>query len=205
MRSDILRVATTEFAANGLAGGRIDEIAAKTKTSKRMIFYYFGDKAGLYREVLEAAYRRVRIDEEGLDLDALEPVAALRRLIAFTFDHHAAHPEFIRLVMIENIHEARYLAHSRVIREVNVSAIAKIRKILRRGRAAAVFRPGVTPLQLHWQISALCFFNVSNRATFAAAFGDSLYDARGQTRLRASVVATVMRFVLHPSSIVRAR
>ena len=79
-RANIISVATQEFAENGLSGARIDEIAAKTATSKRMIYYYFGDKAGLYRHVLEAAYARVRAGEEALQLDHLDPVDALRRL-----------------------------------------------------------------------------------------------------------------------------
>ncbi len=57
--ANILEVATAEFADKGLAGARIDEIAALTHTSKRMIYYYFGSKEGLYLAVLEEAYRRV--------------------------------------------------------------------------------------------------------------------------------------------------
>ena len=56
--AEILSVATKEFADKGLAGARIDEIAAATRTSKRMIYYYFGNKDGLYVAVLEAAYGR---------------------------------------------------------------------------------------------------------------------------------------------------
>ena len=50
--ANILQVATAEFADKGLAGARIDEIAALTSTSKRMIYYYFGSKEGLYVAVL---------------------------------------------------------------------------------------------------------------------------------------------------------
>ncbi|MGI9425921.1 MAG: helix-turn-helix domain-containing protein [Hyphomicrobiaceae bacterium] len=53
MRRDILRVAREEFSVNGLSGGRIAEIVARTKTSEQMIYYYFGDKEDLYRRVLE--------------------------------------------------------------------------------------------------------------------------------------------------------
>jgi AcrR family transcriptional regulator len=58
--ADILEVATREFAEKGLAGARIDEIAEAMRTSKRMIYYYFGSKEGLYIAVLEEAYRRMR-------------------------------------------------------------------------------------------------------------------------------------------------
>ena len=116
VRKNIIAVAMTEFAANGLSGARIDEIAAKTHTSKRMIYYYFGDKEGLYGRVLEEAYRQVRTGEQELELDHLPPVEALKRLAEFTFDHHSRHPDFIRIVMIENIHHGAYLEQSELIR-----------------------------------------------------------------------------------------
>lgn len=195
VRRDILVVAMNEFAENGLSGARIDEIAAKTRTSKRMIYYYFGDKDGLYREVLEEAYRQVRAGEENLQLADLEPVAALRTLTEFTFDHHRDHPSFIRLVMIENIHHGDYLKHSEVIRKLNETAISRIEGIYRKGVASGDFRPDLTPLAIHWQISALSFFNVSNRVSFSLLFGQDLYTEAGQAGLKAQVAETVLRFV----------
>lgn len=112
VQSNILAVASTEFAAKGLSGARIDEIAAKTRTSKRMIYYYFGDKEGLFRRVLEEAYQKVREGEQKLNLEHLPPVEALTRLVEFTFDHHSSNPDFIRLVMIENIHHGAHLDQS---------------------------------------------------------------------------------------------
>ena len=198
VQSNILAVATTEFAANGLSGARIDEIAAKTRTSKRMIYYYFGDKDGLYRRVLEEAYRKVREGERNLDLEHLPPVEALRRLVEFTFDHHSSNPDFIRLVMIENIHHGAYLGQSELIGRLNAGAIEKLEAICRRGQKAGLFRDDVDPLELHWQISAFSFFNVSNRATFSRLFGDRLYRANGQKTLRQHVVRMVLHSVLKP-------
>ena len=105
VRADILCAAKAEFAKNGLAGTRVKDIADRIQTSRRMIFYYFGDKEGLYRAVLEEAYRQVRQAEVALNLDGLPPVEALRKLVEFTFDHHRENADFIRLVMIENIHD----------------------------------------------------------------------------------------------------
>src|SRR5690606_33119550 len=151
VQSNILAVAMAEFARNGLSGARMDEIAAKTRTSKRMVYYYFGDKDGLYRRVLEEAYRKVRDGEQLLDLGHLPPVEALRRLVEFTFDHHSRNPDFIRLVMIENIHHGDYMDQSEAIRAVNVGAIQKLEDICRRGREAGLFRD-VEPVELHWHI-----------------------------------------------------
>ena len=148
VQKNILAVAMAEFAANGLSGARIDEIAAKTHTSKRMIYYYFGDKERLYGRVLEEAYRQVRTGEQELELDHLPPVEALRRLAEFTFDHHSRHPDFIRIVMIENIHHGVYLEQSELIRLLNAGAIQKLEAICRRGRAAGLFREDVSPTRI---------------------------------------------------------
>jgi AcrR family transcriptional regulator len=196
VRANILSVARAEFAANGLSGARIDEIVAKTYTSKRMIYYYFGDKQGLYRQVLEDSYREVRAGEEALELDHLAPVDALRRLVEFTFDHHNRNPEFIRLVMIENIHNAKYLKQSPEIGALNKPAIERLERIYRRGLASGEFRDGLNPLDLHWQISAFSFFNVSNHATFTGIFGAPSGPYGRQEALRAQVVDMVLRFVV---------
>lgn len=198
VRRDILTVAMEEFSQNGLSGARIDEIAARTKTSKRMIYYYYGDKEGLYQRVLEEAYGKVRGGEHDLDLDGLDPIAALDKLCRFTFDHHRANPAFIRMVMVENIHHGRHMQTSKTIRDLNQPAIEELEKVLRRGQTEGVFREGITPLELHWQISALSFFNVSNSATFSLIFGGDLFTEEGQHRLSRHVAEMVLRYVLRP-------
>lgn len=194
-KRNIIEVAYREFAENGLSGARIDEIAAKTKSSKRMIYYYFGDKEGLYLKVLETAYSRVRAEEASLDLADLPPIEALDKLVRFTFDHHNRNEDFIRLVMIENIHNGSYLARSEVIQQLNVRAIGAVADLYERGVRAGVFRPGLDPIELHWQISALCFFNVSNRATFSKIFRRDLGSRKSLAALRRQVVEMVTRYV----------
>ena len=189
-------MAAQEFALNGLSGARIDEIAAKTRASKRMIYYYFCSKEGLYVSALENAYRQVREGEAKLDIEGLPPREALQRLVEFTFDHHHQHEEFIRMVMIENIHHAEFLERSSVARDLNVTAIANIEAIYAKGLAEGLFRPGLDPLEIHWQISALCFFNVSNRATFSKIFGKDVGGAAYQESLRRQTVDMVQRFMV---------
>ena len=65
-RADLLRVATEVFAEQGLSGARVDEIADRTRTTKRMIYYYFGGKEQLYLAVLDEAYRGIRAAEQGI-------------------------------------------------------------------------------------------------------------------------------------------
>lgn len=190
----ILEVATKEFAAKGLSGARIDAIAEATHTSKRMIYYYYGSKERLYVAVLEESYRRMRQIEGQLHLEDMEPEAALRRLVEFTFDRHADNEDFIRLVMNENIEQGSYLAQSKTIQQLNVPAIQAIRQLYDRGVQQGVFRPGLDPVDIHASISALTFFNVSNRHTFGLIFKDKAQNAQSDAR-RASITEMVVRFV----------
>jgi AcrR family transcriptional regulator len=193
--ADIVAVATREFADKGLAGARIDEIAAATRTSKRMIYYYFGSKEGLYVAVLEEAYRGIRQIEQGLQLDDLQPEDALRKLVAFTVDYQRANPDFVRLVMNENIHRGQFLAQSKTIQQLNVPAIGEVEKVYRRGVKAGVFRRDLDPVDLHMSISALCFFNVSNQHTFSLIFKRDLDTPQAIVARRDSIVEMVVRFV----------
>ncbi len=193
--TNIVEVATKEFADKGLSGARIDEIAALTHTSKRMIYYYFTSKEGLYVAVLEEAYRRIRQIETELKLDDLEPEAALRKLVGFTFDYQLANPEFIRLVMTENIHNGEFLAQSKTIQQLNVPVINAVKAVYDRGVKAGVFRRGLDPVELHMSISALCFFNVANRHTFALVFKRDMTDPNEMETRRKNIVEMVARFV----------
>ena len=198
VRANILQVAREAFAQSGFSGARIEDIAARTDTSKRMIYYYFGSKDGLYCAVLEDAYQRMRHAEDALDLEGLAPALALRKLAEFTFDHHRHNTEFIRLVMVENIHGAAHMSRSHQIVAQNSSAIRHLDDIYRRGCDSGLFRGGLTALELHWHISALCYFNVSNRSTFARIFGDELFDEQGQQQLRRHIGDMILGFVLLP-------
>lgn len=195
VKADILDAAIAEFGEKGLAGARVDEIADATRTSKRMIYYYFGSKEGMYLAALEASYRQVRNTELGMHLDNMSPEEALRCLTSVTFDHHLKNEHYIRMVMAENINRGRYLAQSAHIQELNRPAIALVRGIYERGVQEGVFRPGLDPADIHASISALAFFNVSNRHTFGLIFQlDNQSPAYIATR-RENIIQMVLRYV----------
>ena len=173
-RNEILEIATQEFAEQGYSGARVDQIAAQTHTTKRMIYYYFGSKEQLYVAVLEQAYGAIRTAEQQIDVEHLDPVSAIRRLAELTFDHHESHPQFIRLVSIENIHRAKHLERSERLATLNQPAIELIARILDRGRASGAFTRSVDAVDLHMMISAFCVFRVANRHTFGAIFNRDL-------------------------------
>jgi AcrR family transcriptional regulator len=175
-RQEILDVALREFARNGYAGARVDEIAAKTRTTKRMIYYYFGGKEQLYVAVLEHAYSVARDAERYLDVEHLDPVTAIRTLAELNFDHHESHPDFISLVASENINRGEFIAKSPGLSELNTLAVTVIATILEHGYASGAFTRRVEAIDVHMMISSFCFFRMSNRYTFGAIFGLDMID-----------------------------
>ena len=194
-RRNIIEIATEEFAHKGFSGARIDEIAARTNTSKRMLYYYFVDKQGLFIAVLEEAYRRFRALETTLAVEHLDPEAAMRSLVALTFDNHVANEAFVRLVMTENIHRGAHLEQSRTAHDLNVPIIETTRSIYRRGVKSGTFRPGIDIIDLHMTISALCFHMVANRSTFSRIFRRDMSSRAALQKRREVVVDTVMRYL----------
>lgn len=190
-KRDILAIATEEFAINGLSGARVDQIAERTRTSKRMIYYYFGGKEGLYEAVLEKAYSDIRSLEARSNLLELEPRAALRKLIELTFDYDETHPHFISLVSVENIHRAEHLSGMKKIKEMNATVIRTLAAILERGAKEGVFRSDLDPVDVHLLISAFCFFRVSNRYTFGAIFNRDLSDPKLRKRHKRLITEAV--------------
>jgi AcrR family transcriptional regulator len=196
-RREILEVAIGEFARNGYSGARVDEIAARTSTTKRMIYYYFGGKEQLYIAALEQAYATARAAET-VDVDHLDPVAAMRTMAELTFDHQESHPDFVSLVAIENIHHGEFIAKSAAIAALNSPVVAVIASILERGYAAGVFLRPAEAIDIHQMISSFCFFRMANRYTFGAIFGVDLLDASRRDHYRRMAGDMVVSYLTAP-------
>ena len=173
-RQRILDAALREFAAHGLAGARVDEIAARAGANKRMLYAYFGNKEDLWVAVLEAAYAHKRGEERALQVDDLPPAEAMSRLVRFNLRYTARHPEFVALLNQENLHRAAYLARSESVPALYSPLLETLREVLRRGAEERVFRDGLDPVQAYITIVALGHFYVSNLHTLSAIFGAGL-------------------------------
>jgi AcrR family transcriptional regulator len=194
-RENILQAAITEFAQQGLAGARVDAIAERTQTSKRMIYYYFASKEQLYVEVLEKVYGDIRGTEAKLRLDQLAPEEGIRRLVEFSFDHHDLNVDFVRLVSNENMHKAEYVKQSSAIRALNKSVLNALNELLHRGTEQGLFRPGLAPMDVHLLISSFCFYRVSNKHTFGELFQVDFSDAQMRAHHREMICESVLRFL----------
>jgi AcrR family transcriptional regulator len=194
-RRNIIDAAMIEFSEKGLTGARVDDIAARTRTTKPMIYYHFKSKEQLYAAVMEEAYGNIRKIEQDLHVEHLPPAEAMRRLVETTFDYHAAHPEYVRLIAVENTHGAVHIAGVPSIVQRNTIAIQTVRTVLQRGVKDGVFRPGVDPLHVHLLISSFCFYRVSNRHTWGVLFERDLHTEEEAGKQRRLIVDAVLHYL----------
>ncbi len=192
MRLRILEAAKQEFAAHGLAGARVDRIAAKAGANKRMLYYHVGKKDDLYLAVLEGAYEKIRAEERGLDLEHLDPPDAIERLITFTWNYFIRNPEFLALLNTENLAKARHLKRSTKVKSMHSPFVEMIRTVVTRGVESGDFVVAVDPVQLYISIAALCFFYLSNSATLSVIFGRDLLKQEARDQRLAHMVALVL-------------
>jgi AcrR family transcriptional regulator len=194
-RKRILDAATVEFARKGLGGARVDEIAARSKSNKRMIYHYFGSKEDLFTAVLETAYLGIRSAERTLHLDEMPPEEALATLVRFTWNYYLDHPEFLTLVNSENLHRGKHLKTSDAIRQTSGQLVAMVRSILERGAAAGVFRSGVDPVQLNITIAAIGYYYLTNRFTGSIVYERDFMAPESLEARLAFNLETILRLV----------
>ncbi|MDN3565617.1 TetR/AcrR family transcriptional regulator [Paeniroseomonas aquatica] len=194
-RQRILDAALGEFAAKGLAGARVDEIALRAGANKRMLYAHFGSKEELWLVVLEGAYAAKRAEERALQVDALPPAAAMQRLVEFNLRYTAAHPEFVALLNQENIHRAAYLKRSAQVPALYSPLLEQIQAVLERGVATGIFRAGVDPMQLYVTILSLGHFYLANIHTLSTIFGAGLGTEAALRAREAHGVAVVLGYL----------
>jgi AcrR family transcriptional regulator len=195
-QATILAAARDEFAEHGLGGARMDRIAERAGLNKRLIYYYFADKEQLFRAVLEQAYLHIRGEERKLNLLALKPADAVRRLVEFTWNYYLAHPEFLSLLNSANLHRARHLEGSERLRELNSPLISTLGEILEHGRKEGSFRGGIDPVQLYVSIAGLSYFYLSNNHTLSTIFGRDLMAPKARSERLSHMVELVLGYVL---------
>lgn len=194
-RQRILDAAQAEFADKGLAGARVDEIAARAGANKRMLYAHFGSKEELWLTVLEAVYAAKREEERALAVDALPPAEAMRALVGFNLRYTAAHPEFVALLNQENIHRAAYLRRSAQVPALYSPLLDQLRAVLARGGQAGVFRRGVDAVQLYITIVAVGHFYLANIHTLATIFGAGLGTEAALAAREAHCVDVVLGYL----------
>ena len=202
-RARILAAAKAEFARKGLGGARVDDIAARAKANKRMLYHYFGNKEDLFRITLEDAYADFRAAEARLEIEKDDPITAIKRLVSFTWKYYLDNPEFITLVNSENLHKARHIRNSKRMREMSRPFVGRMRDLLARGAAAGLFRADLDPVQVNITIAATGYYYLTNRFTGAIVFERDLMSKSALAQRVDFNTRTILRMVCTPATLAR--
>ena len=197
----IMAAAKVEFAKSGLGGARVDVIAARAKSNKRMMYHYFGNKETLFRLVLEDAYADFREAEKALELDHVEPIAALRKLVSFNWDYFLENPEFITLVNSENLHKAKHIKSSKRLQEMSRNFVGRMQALLDRGADANLFHKILDAVQMQISVAAIAYHYLTNRYTGSIVFERDLMSAKALKDRLAFNIQTVLRIVCTPETL----
>lgn len=202
-RARILAAAKAEFARKGLGGARVDDIAARAKANKRMLYHYFGNKEDLFRITLEDAYGDFRAAEARLEIEKDDPITAIKRLVSFTWQYYLDNPEFITLVNSENLHKARHIRNSKRMREMSRPFVGRMRDLLARGAAAGLFRSDLDPVQVNITIAATGYYYLTNRFTGSIIFERDLMSEKALAQRVDFNTRTILRMVCTPATLAR--
>jgi AcrR family transcriptional regulator len=157
-KARILAAATAEFADRGLAGARVDRLAASAGANKQLIYAYFGSKEGLFDATLEANLETLL---DGVPFDALDLPGYARRL----FDFNAAHPDLARLARWHGLERPGMLMQ---LPAVGASISKKI-AALAEGQEAGRIDDTLPPQQLFVMLLAVIHADNAEREAVALA------------------------------------
>lgn len=181
-KARIFEAAVTEFARHGIAGARIDRIAAEAKANKQLIYAYFGNKAELFAIVLE---RKMLDLAESVPVDPDDIESWVDRLM----DYHAAHPELLRLLFWEGLeYGTDELPHEGERQEHYVRKVALLRDGQERGAVTDAIPAG----DLLFLLTALANWTAVVPQMRRILVGE---EAGDRARLRASVKEAARRLV----------
>jgi AcrR family transcriptional regulator len=197
----IMSAAKYEFAKNGLGGARVDVIAARAKSNKRMMYHYFGDKEKLFTLVLEDAYADFREAEKALELDHEEPITALRKLVAFNWNYFLTNPEFITLVNSENLHRAKHIKTSKRMQEMSRNFVGRMQSLLERGAKLGLFHDDLDATQVNISVAAVAYHYLTNKYTGTIVFERDLMSPQALKERLSFNTLTVLRMVCTPRTL----
>ncbi|MGB3043700.1 MAG: TetR/AcrR family transcriptional regulator [Xanthobacteraceae bacterium] len=189
----MLVAARREFARNGLAGARVDEIAAQAGVNKQLVYHYFGDKDAIYFAVLEWMYDEIVQYERNFNVDGLSPDQAIRKLVQSSFDYLELHPDVVALLNDENRHAAAHVRNLAHFADIRTPLLRVFSRTLSQGVREGLFRKGVSPEQLYISITALSYFYFSGMPTLSAILGKDLKSRSALRARRKHVVDFVMQ------------
>lgn len=189
-RRKILAAAESEFSEKGIWGARIDAIAKSAGVNKRMIYEHYESKEKLYKTILERVYLRLAEYERENYIKNLPPDEAIKNIVEVSFSFLESNPTFVRILMWENLNNARYLEAS-VASQIKNPTINYIREELRLGKEMGIFSKDVDEEQMIISLLNFEFSYFSNIHTLSGVLKTNLSDA-AEIRKRSSFVSEML-------------
>jgi len=199
-RAKILQAALSEFSERGLPAASTDDIAERCGVNKRMIYYYFGSKEGLYLAALESVYEDLVALEKEIAIEHLDPPAAIEAMVNLKIDYYVANPHFISFLSMENFYKARHLRKSKKLDMFKSPLTEVIARILERGQRSGQFRHDVDPVDFYVSICGLCIMYFTNQHTLGVIFGRSMARDANIQRHKRTVIDIVLSYLQTPEA-----
>ena len=194
-KARLLKSGLVEFGNNGFSGARTEKIAKRARCNVRLLYYYYGDKEGLYLTCLEKVYSELRESERELNLNNMEPKFAISQLVNFTFDHMLKNPDFVRIVAVENTEGGKYLKKLFKVHGAAINHIENVREVLIRGSGEQIFRIDIDPFQLYFSILALSYLHLSNRYTLSVTYSLDLTNEQWLVERKKHVSELILAYL----------
>lgn len=185
-----MTAAETLFATLTFSGTQVGAVAAAAGVNKRLIYHYFGDKAGLYREVLRRVHRRWTTFDYFKDAPK-EPIEFIDGFVCWSFQKYMDDPNFVRLIVGENISEGKHFEIASPS-PFTWLLLTTFSEVVQRGKIQGRIREDVDHVHLLATIIALCFFTFSNAYTMSRTLQMDFRD-RGVLQQRLAQIREVIR------------
>lgn len=182
----LLDAATAEFAAFGIAGARVDRIAATAGVNKAQMYAYYGSKSGLFDAVFQE-HNEAILDAVPFTADDLPGYAA--RL----YDAYVNDPKLVRLAIwnrLERIQVGNLLADLAVLTAKKYEAIAEAQRV-------GQLDPAISPADVYSLVIALSLTWGPSSVTYAASHEDSEADHAYRRAVIEKIVARAFAYPAH--------
>lgn len=176
-RQRIIVTATRLFAKRGYDGVSVDEIVSQAKVNKRMVYHYFESKSGLFTEVLGTVFERLSSVETELFEDTPAPDKAIERIIFAYFQFLQKNPEFVSLLLWENLQGGKHLKKL-PLSVTKAPILDRLGPVIEEGIASGQIRPDIDKRFMLVDLIGICLIHFSNRHTLARTVGLDFEDPK---------------------------
>ena len=184
-RQKILEAAEAEFAENGFAAARVDTIAKHAGVNKQLIYAHFQSKENLYSMILAQVYGRLSEYEKVLSESSFTGIETVRMIIMEYFRFLVDNPNFVRLMLWENLNGAAYVG------DVKISLFAGAEKLLKQGIEKGYLRKDLDIEQTAMSLNMFCFSAFSNIHTISK-FLDKDLSGKAELEKRANHISNIL-------------